>query len=114
EPSLLKQQGKQPGEKSHFAETGGVQSVIESWVKGFTEYPPKQKDVDHKNHCYNGVVAYPLEEELGGAEENHDESSTAQSMARAWWEAFWEVKAKVDIAARRCLGLSSNLLGPRS
>ncbi|KAG1792841.1 uncharacterized protein HD556DRAFT_1444235 [Suillus plorans] len=47
ESPLLKQQGKQPGEKSHFAETGGVQSVIESWVKGFTKYPPKQKDVDH-------------------------------------------------------------------
>ncbi|KAG2104018.1 uncharacterized protein F5147DRAFT_808229 [Suillus discolor] len=36
EPPLLKQQGKQPGEKSHFVETGGVQSVIESRVKGFT------------------------------------------------------------------------------
>ncbi|KAG2354609.1 hypothetical protein BDR07DRAFT_1494307 [Suillus spraguei] len=47
EPPFLKQQGKQPGEKLYFTETGDVQTVIESWVKGFTKYPPKQKDVDY-------------------------------------------------------------------
>ncbi|KAG2354376.1 hypothetical protein BDR07DRAFT_1548628 [Suillus spraguei] len=44
---FLKQQGKQPGEKLYFTETGDVQTIIESWVKGFTKYPPKQKDVDY-------------------------------------------------------------------
>ncbi|KAG2047727.1 DNA repair protein [Suillus hirtellus] len=132
EPPLLKQQGKQPGEKLYFAETGDVQTVIESWVKGFTEYPPKQKDVDYfsKFLVRNvesadtgiektiGVMKWWLillrrnwevYERASGAEENHDGKSTAESIGKAWWKAFWEVKAKVDTAARRRFGGSLSL-----
>ncbi|KAG1868894.1 hypothetical protein C8R48DRAFT_747200 [Suillus tomentosus] len=132
EPPLLKQQGKQPGEKLYFAETGDVQTVIESWVKGFTEYPPKQKDVDYfsKFLVRNvesadtgiektiGVMKWWLillrrnwevYERASGAEENHDGRSTAESIGKAWWKAFWEVKAKVDTAARRRFGGSLSL-----
>jgi DNA repair protein REV1 len=50
-----------------------------------------------------------LHERAGGAEENHDGSSTAESIGRAWWKAFWEVKAKVDTVARRRFGGSLSL-----
>lgn len=132
EPPLLKQQGKQPGEKLYFAETGDVQTVIESWVKGFTEYPPKQKDVDYFSKFLVrsvesadtgiektiGVMKWWLillrrnwevYERASGAEENHDGRSTAESIGKAWWKAFWEVKTKVDTAARRRFGGSLSL-----
>lgn len=132
EPPFLKQQGKQPGEKLYFSETGDVQTVIESWVKGFTEYPPKQKDVDYfSKFLVRNVESadtgmektiavmkwwlillrrkWGVYERASGAEENHDGSSTAESIGRAWWKAFWEVKAKVDTVARRRFGGSLSL-----
>ncbi|KAG2132867.1 uncharacterized protein EDB93DRAFT_1093611 [Suillus bovinus] len=132
EPPLLKQQGKEPGEKLYFVETGDVQTVIESWVKGFTEYPPKQKDVDYFSKFLVRSVEsadtgiektiavmkwwlillrrnWEVYECASGAEESHDGSSTAESIGRAWWKAFWEVKAKVDTAARRRFGGSLSL-----
>ncbi|KAG2107956.1 uncharacterized protein F5147DRAFT_577321 [Suillus discolor] len=132
EPPLLKQQGKQPGEKLYFAETGDVQTVIESWVKGFTEYPPKQKDVDYFSKFLVRSVEsadtgiektiavmkwwlillrrnWEVYERTSGAEENHDGNSTAEIIGKAWWKAFWEVKAKVDTAARRRFGGSLSL-----
>ncbi|KAG1819758.1 uncharacterized protein BJ212DRAFT_1446112 [Suillus subaureus] len=131
EPPFLKQQGKQPGEKLHFSETGDIQTVIESWVKGFTEYPPKQKDVDYfSKFLVRNVESadtgmektiavmkwwlillrrnWGVYERTSGAE-NHDGSSTAENIGRAWWKAFWEVKAKVDIVARRRFGGSLSL-----
>lgn len=127
EPPLLKQQGKQPGEKLYFSETGDVQTVIESWVKGFTEYPPKQKDVDYfSKFLVRNVESddtgmektiavmkwwlvllrrnWRVYERASSAEENPDGSSTVESIGRAWWKAFWEVKAKVDTIARRRFG----------
>ncbi|KAG1856657.1 hypothetical protein DFJ58DRAFT_716051 [Suillus subalutaceus] len=132
EPPLLKQQGKQPGEKLYFSETGDVQTVIESWVKGFTEYSPKQKDVDYfSKFLVRNVESadtgmektiavmkwwlillrrnWGVYERASGAEENHDGSSTAESIGRAWWRAFWEVKAKVDTVARGRFGGSLSL-----
>ncbi|KAG1725858.1 hypothetical protein EDB19DRAFT_1897724 [Suillus lakei] len=132
EPPLLKQQGKQPGEKLYFAETGDVQTVIESWVKGFTDYPPKQKDVDYfSKFLVRNVESadtgmektiavmkwwlillrrnWEVYERASSAEENHDGGSTAGSIGRAWWKAFWEVKAKVDTVARRRFGGSLSL-----
>ncbi|KAG2075797.1 DNA repair protein [Suillus decipiens] len=132
EPPFLKQQGKQPGEKLYFTETGDVQTVIESWVKGFTEYPPKQKDVDY----FSKFLVRNVESADTGMEktiavmkwwlillrrnwgvyecassvvENHDRGSIAESIGRAWWKAFWEVKAKVDTVARRRFGGSLSL-----
>lgn len=132
EPPLLKQQGKQPGEKLYFAETGDVQTVIESWVKGFTEHPPNQKDVDYfSKFLVRNVESadtgmektiavmkwwlillrrnWEVYERASSTEENHDGSSTAESIGRVWWKAFWEVKAKVDTVARRRFGGSISL-----
>lgn len=47
QPPLLKQQGREKGEKLYFTETDDVQRVIESWVGRFAEFPPNQKDVDY-------------------------------------------------------------------
>ncbi|KAI0333117.1 DNA repair protein [Cubamyces sp. BRFM 1775] len=47
DPPTLKQQGKAKGEKLCFSETDDLQRVIESWVDGFKEYPPNQRDVDY-------------------------------------------------------------------
>lgn len=127
----MKQQGKQPGEKLYFTETGDVQTIIESWVKGFTKYPPKQKDVDYfsKFLVRNVELADTGMEktiavmkwwlillrrnwgvyECASSVENHDGSSIAESIGRAWWKAFWEVKAKVDNVARRRFGGSLSL-----
>lgn len=127
EPPLLKQQGKQPGEKLYFTETGDIQTVIESWVNGFTEYPPKQKDINYfSKFLVRNVESadtgmektiavmkwwlvllrrnWGVYERASSAEENHDGSSTVESIGRAWWKAFWEVKAKVDTIARRRFG----------
>lgn len=132
EPPLLKQQGVQPGEKLYFAETGDVQAVIESWVKRFTEYPPKQKDVDYfSKFLVRNVESadtgmektiavmkwwlillrrnWEVYERASCAEENRDGSSTTENIGRAWWKAFWEVKAKVDTVARKRFGGSLSL-----
>ncbi|KAI0696583.1 DNA repair protein [Cerioporus squamosus] len=44
---MLKQQGKEKGEKLCFSETEDVQRVIEAWVGAFAESAPNQRDVDY-------------------------------------------------------------------
>ncbi|OJA08236.1 hypothetical protein AZE42_09020 [Rhizopogon vesiculosus] len=128
QPPLLKQQGKQPGEKLYFTETGDVLTVIESWVKGFTDYPPNQRDVDY----FSKFLVQSVESADTGMEKTiavmkwwlvllrrswdvYERStedgggSSAESIGRTWWKAFREVKAKVDIAARRRFGGSLSL-----
>jgi len=120
QPALLKQQGKQPGEKLYFTETEDVMSVIESWVKGFTNYPPNQKDVDY----FSKFLVRSVESADTGMEksiavmkwwlvllrrnwdtcERSTENDGGSSIGKVWWEAFWEVKAKVDSAARHRFG----------
>ncbi|KAG0706469.1 hypothetical protein DFH29DRAFT_798311 [Suillus ampliporus] len=132
QPPLLKQQGHQPGEKLYFAETEDVQTVIESWVKGFTNHPPNQKDVDYFSKFLVRSVEsadtgmektiavmkwwlillrrnWEVYERTSSAEENPDEGSTAEGIGRVWWKAFREVKAKVDAVARQRFGGSLSL-----
>ncbi|KAF9234509.1 hypothetical protein BU15DRAFT_89977 [Melanogaster broomeanus] len=129
QPPTLKQQGKQKGEKLCFTETDDVQRVIETWVKGFEEHPPNQKDVDY----FGKFLVQSLESSDTGMEktiavmkwwlvllrrrwamyeEDEDEAQTDQetqrvtseAIGKAWWRAFREVKAKVDVVARKRFG----------
>ncbi|CDO71905.1 hypothetical protein BN946_scf184940.g52 [Trametes cinnabarina] len=132
EPPTLKQQGKERGEKLYFSETDDVQRVIESWVAGFKEHPPNQRDVDYFAkflvQCVDGgrssdtgverAVAVAkwwlvlLRRHFGAWEnaatsdecEEQRRGHTAESVGRAWWKAFREVKARMDEAARRKFG----------
>ncbi|KAI9069486.1 DNA repair protein [Trametes sanguinea] len=137
EPPTLKQQGKQKGEKLYFSETDDVQRVIESWVDGFKEHPPNQRDVDYFAkflvQCVDGgrssdtgveraiaIVKWWLVllrrnfgtwEDSAASADGDDPSSYTRSevVGRAWWKAFRGVKARMDEAARKKFGGSLSL-----
>jgi DNA repair protein REV1 len=123
----LKQQGKRKGEKLYFTETDDVQQVIEVWVEGFQEYPPNQKDVEY----FSKFMVQSVESSDIGMEKTiavmrwwlvllrrrwevyeEDEAQinqatqrvTSEAIGKAWWGAFREVKAKVDVVARKRFG----------
>ncbi|KAH9930835.1 uncharacterized protein B0H18DRAFT_116374 [Fomitopsis serialis] len=128
EPPFLKQQGK--GEKLYFTETDDVQQVIEAWVGGFREYPPNQRDVDYFAkylvQCVDSsrssdagvekaiaVVRWWLVllrryfavwEHVPDATKDGPRQVTSEMVGRAWWKAFREVKAKMDLVARKKYG----------
>ncbi|KIJ63335.1 hypothetical protein HYDPIDRAFT_92853 [Hydnomerulius pinastri MD-312] len=123
---LLKQQGKQKGEKLYFTETDDVQRVIESWVDGFQEFPPNQRDVDY----FSKFLVQSVETSDTGMEKTiavmkwwlfllrrgwgiyeqaelpveGTERLTSEKIGKAWWRAFREVKVKVDTVARKRFG----------
>ncbi|KAH9842469.1 DNA repair protein [Rhodofomes roseus] len=133
EPPFLKQQGKD--EKLYFTEKEDVQRVIETWVDGFREYPPNQRDVDYFAkylvQCVDGLglsdagiekavaVArwwlvllrrrYGVWEHASEATEDSAGRVTTEVVGRAWWKAFREVKAKMDVAARKKYGGSLSI-----
>ncbi|KAF8839868.1 DNA repair protein [Paxillus ammoniavirescens] len=123
----LKQQGKRKGEKLYFTETDDVQQVIEVWVEGFQEYPPNQRDVEY----FSKFLVQSVESSDTGMEKTiavmrwwlvllrrrwevyeEDEAQihqatqrvTSEAIGKAWWGAFREVKAKVDVVARKRFG----------
>ncbi|KIK81331.1 hypothetical protein PAXRUDRAFT_156343 [Paxillus rubicundulus Ve08.2h10] len=123
----LKQQGKRKGEKLYFTDTDDVQQVIEVWVEGFQEYPPNQKDVEY----FTKFLVQSVEssdtgmektiavmkwwlvllrrrwEVYEGDEAQIDQATqriTSEAIGKAWWRAFREVKAKVDVVARKRFG----------
>ncbi|KAH7928136.1 DNA repair protein [Leucogyrophana mollusca] len=131
QPPLLKQQGKEKGERLYFTETDDVQRVIESWVEGFQEYPPNQRDVDY----FSKFLVQSVDSADSGMEKTiavmkwwlvllrrdwtiweHETSDvdkakrlTSEGIGKAWWRAFREVKGKVDVAARKRFGGSLSL-----
>ncbi|KZT74041.1 DNA repair protein [Daedalea quercina L-15889] len=128
EPPFLKQQGK--GEKLYFTETDDVQRVIEAWVDGFKEYPPNQKDIDYFAkylvQCVDSsrssdagvekAVAvvrwwlvllrryYAMCEHAPDPTEAVAGQIVPGAVGRAWWKAFREVKAKMDVVVRKKYG----------
>ncbi|KAH9890493.1 DNA repair protein [Cubamyces lactineus] len=133
EPPTLKQHGKAKGEKLCFSEMDDLQRVIESWVDGFKEHPPNQRDVDYFAkflvQCVDGARSSDtgveravavvkwwlvlLRRHFGAwedAPQDGDDVSeqagrvTSEVVGRAWWKAFREVKARMDLAARRRFG----------
>ncbi|GBE82816.1 DNA repair protein [Sparassis crispa] len=133
EPLFLKQRGATKDEKLYFTETDDVQRVIETWVCGFTEHPPHQRDVDFFAkflvQCVDGARSTDTGVEKAVAvarwwllllrrhfamwehasEADADTASadgriTSEVVGRAWWKAFREVKTKMDVVARRKFG----------
>ncbi|KAH7911901.1 hypothetical protein BJ138DRAFT_1125667 [Hygrophoropsis aurantiaca] len=131
QPPFLKQQGKEKGEKLYFTETDDVQRVIESWVEGYLEYPPNQKDVEF----FSKFLLKSVDSADSGMEKTiavmkwwlvllrrnwrvweHETSEvekgrrfTSEGIGKLWWNAFREVKGKVDAAARKRFGGSLSL-----
>jgi DNA repair protein REV1 len=132
-PPTLKQQGKVKGEKLYFTQTDDVQGVIEAWVDRFREHPPNEKDVqffarflvqcvDSSRSTDSGVekaVAVTkwwlvLLRRHFSAWEHPDENpflndsairpGTSEYVGQAWWKAFRDVKAQMDVAARKKFG----------
>ncbi|CCM04532.1 uncharacterized protein FIBRA_06713 [Fibroporia radiculosa] len=135
QPPFLKQQGKVKGEKLYFTETDDVQRVIETWVDGFKEFPPNQKDVDYfakflvqcvdsSRSSDTGVekaVAvvkwwrvllrrhFAVWEHAADDVPEVGNKVTSERVGCAWWAAFREVKAKMDAVARKKFGGSLSL-----
>jgi DNA repair protein REV1 len=132
-PAVLRQQGKEKGTKLHFTETDDVQGVIEAWVEAFRKRPPNAKDIDFfarwLTKCVDGglsadsgmeravaVVKWWLvllrrywgSYEVGAqddfAEYPLDEEDPDDVVARAWWTAFKDVKARMNEVARKKFG----------
>ncbi len=135
----LKRQGRSKGEKLYFTDKDDIQEVIEAWVNGFTEYPPNQKDVDffakYLVHCVDhsrsgdssleqaiavakwwlvllrrnfGLWEHVSAEDLGIVEKREGQY-TSEFVGRVWWNAFREVKKKMDAVARKRFGGSLSL-----
>lgn len=133
ETQVLKRPGEAKGEKLLFTETGDVQQVVEAWVDGFREYPPNQRDVDSFAkflvRCVDSAQSGDMGVEkavkvakwwlillrryfgvwehaanAGEGEQGEDGRITSEMVGKAWWRAFWEVKNKMDIVARKKFG----------
>ncbi|THG97509.1 hypothetical protein EW026_g4505 [Hermanssonia centrifuga] len=135
----LKRQGRSKGEKLYFTDKDDIQEVIEPWVNGFTEYPPNQKDVDffakYLVHCVDhsrsgdssleqaiavakwwlvllrrnfGLWEHVSADDLGIVEKREGQY-TSEFVGRVWWNAFREVKKKMDEVARKRFGGSLSL-----
>lgn len=126
QPPVLRQQGKEKGEKLCYFETDDIQSVIEKWLVGYKHWAPKEKDVEFFSkyllQCVESkegdmglerAVAIMkwwliLLRRLWGAFENENvemgRSDPNERAAIAWWRAFKEVKRRMDEAARKRFG----------
>jgi DNA repair protein REV1 len=118
----LKQHGKGKGERIHFSETEDVQNVIEKWVLGYRARPPNEKDVRYFEkflvECIQlggdaGIERATkvakwwlllLKRHWGEWEDKTENEDTKKSVGYGWWMAFWEVKEKMDVAARQRFG----------
>ncbi|KAI0070563.1 DNA repair protein [Panus rudis PR-1116 ss-1] len=129
---VLKQQGKEKGEKLLFTEKDDLQNSIEAWVNAFLDHPPNQRDVDYFAkflvQCVDGtrtsdsgieravaVVKWwlvLLQRHFGTWEDEPEDDLevrkrgpySSEVVGRVWWKAFRDVKAKMDTAARKRFG----------
>ncbi|KAK0473587.1 hypothetical protein IW261DRAFT_1503671 [Armillaria novae-zelandiae] len=123
EGPVLRQRGKEKGEKLSFTEADDIQHIIELWVGQFTKRPPNKKDVEFFSRflvrsveCDDvgvgravAIVKWWLvllrrnwrDFEHGAVEDREDET---WAVAVAWWKTFREVKEEMDVVARRKFG----------
>ena len=132
-PPILRQQGKTKKEKLFFTETDDIQGVLEKWLNTYRRWAPKKEDtefftkyllesVDGRKHTDVGVARAVaimkwwlvlLRRHWGGSElieeEDHIDPSEIDPVGQAWWQAFRDVKEKMDVVARKKFGGSLSL-----
>ncbi|KAK0200352.1 hypothetical protein DFS33DRAFT_1387562 [Desarmillaria ectypa] len=129
---VLRQRGKEKGEKLSFTEADDIQNIIEAWVTRFTKRPPNTKDVEFFSKflvrsvdcdTVSGVgvekaiaiVKWWLvllrrnwrdfeHETFEPHEHDSEETRTRRVVAEAWWKTFRDVKEEMDVVARRKFG----------
>ncbi|KAG6902660.1 hypothetical protein C0995_013352 [Termitomyces sp. Mi166 len=127
-PPILRQQGKQKDEKFLMTETADIQRVIELWITTYQRWAPKEQDVELFTKYLVNVVdgtqygdvgveraiailkwwLVLLRRHWGGSEyveeDEEMEFSQGNPVGAAWWKIFREVKAKMDVVARKKFG----------
>ncbi|PBK98552.1 DNA repair protein [Armillaria gallica] len=125
---VLRQRGKEKGEKLSFTEADDIQNIIEVWVSQFTKRPPNKKDVEF----FSKFLVRSVEGDVGVEkaiaivkwwlvllrrkwrdfehetfepdEYDSEETRTRRAVAEAWWKTFRDVKEEMDVVARRKFG----------
>ncbi|KAG6877399.1 hypothetical protein C0992_010042 [Termitomyces sp. T32_za158] len=125
---ILRQQGKQKYEKILMTETPDIQKAIELWVATYQRWIPKEQDVQLFTKYLVNVVdgtqygdvgveraiailkwwLVLLRRYWGGSEyveeDEQMELSQGNPVGAAWWKIFRDIKAKMDVVARKKFG----------
>ncbi|KAG7442234.1 DNA repair protein [Guyanagaster necrorhizus] len=132
EVPVLRQRGKEKGEKLCFTEADDIQNILEAWVTRFTKRPPNKKDVEFFSKflvrsvdCDTAsgvgvekaiaIVKWWLvllrrnwrdfeHETFEAHEHDSEETRTRRAVAEAWWQMFRNVKEEMDVVARKKFG----------
>ncbi|KNZ79966.1 DNA repair protein rev1 [Termitomyces sp. J132] len=128
DPPILRQQGKQKREKFLMTETPDIQRTIELWITTYQKWVPKEQDVELFTKYLVNVVdgtqygdvgveraisilkwwLVLLRRHWGGSEYVEEDEglnlSQGSPVGAAWWKIFREVKAKMDVVARKKFG----------
>ncbi|KAG5339750.1 hypothetical protein C0989_003867 [Termitomyces sp. Mn162] len=128
DPPILRQQGKQKREKFLMTETPDIQRAIELWITTYQKWVPKEQDVELFTKYLVNVVdgtqygdvgveraisilkwwLVLLRRHWGGSEYVEEDEglnlSQGSPVGAAWWKIFREVKAKMDVVARKKFG----------
>lgn len=128
QPVLLRQQGKEKKEKFIWAEQGDIQDLIGKWIEKYRHWPPAEGDVElftkylvksidgrtYTDASVERAVAVLkwwlvlLRRYWGGSElieeEGMEDPSEKDPVGEAWWQAFRDVKKKMDAVARARFG----------
>ena len=124
----LKQRGKSRSEELRVSETEDIQAVLSQWVDEFDEEGPRQGDVEYFSkflaRCVEtdvgaerGVSALKwwrilLQQRWSGMEQvsgPNGKAAEVREAGRSWWDAFWEVKKRMDGVVRKRYGGSLSL-----
>lgn len=121
----LKQRGKKKGDGVRVSETEDIQEVLSQWVEGFEADGPRQGDVEYFGKFLERCVETDVGAEKGvnalkwwrillqqrwsdteQASKPDEESPNARvhETCRSWWNAFWEVKKRMDRVVRKRYG----------
>ncbi|KAF9453668.1 DNA repair protein [Macrolepiota fuliginosa MF-IS2] len=127
QPPILRQQGKEKQEKLCYFETEDIQSVIQKWVTGYRHWAPKEKDIEF----FSKYLLQCMESKEGDAGTERavailkwwlvllrriwgkfeevesvevERSDPNERAAVAWWNAFREVKRRLDEVIKRRFG----------
>jgi DNA repair protein REV1 len=131
EDPVLVRKGRKGSAPTNFIQTDDLQNVITQWVDSFDDEPPREKDVNYfAKFLVTCVDSYsPTETPLMRAisvlkwwrivlrtrwTEPFWSSSTVfpappemtdeSDVGERWWMAFWEVKARMDVALQPKFG----------